>query len=417
MVKIYPFSALHPPSMDGDIVPSVPYDVISREAAKKVIGVNPFSFLRVTRPDAELTELRPSDPAMYESARCNFQRLISEGHLVRDGEPFYYVYKIFQNGKIFYGLCSSLSVDDYIANRIRKHELTTYDKEEDRTRHIRALKAHAGPVVLVFRDNPGIHPILTTAANNFSSLLVRSNQPDGSIHEIYTLNSLLNSELTEKFSQIDSLYIADGHHRAKSAVNVALEQRINGERGEEGQRFLGVLFPDTGIDVYAYHRLIADIGKRTPDGFLMELSSHFEIVPYKGQVNNLSVIPPLTNSDNYHVFHLYIKSFWYECRRLKDQGADRISGLDVSVIQSVVFEGMLGITDPRGDQRLRYIGGVHPLIVLEKAVDNGEFILGFAMQPIKVSDVIGISDDGDIMPPKSTWFEPKLLCGLSIHTF
>jgi uncharacterized protein (DUF1015 family) len=401
-------------------IAAVPYDVVTVDEARAIIAKNQKSFLRVSRPDAEMPEVPPYDPHVYQRASENFNALLSQGLMQRDPAPGMYLYRVRQNGDTFLGLCCCLDVEDYRNTTIRRHEQTRYDKEEDRTRHIEATKTHNGPVVLFYRDTGTIFSFL-------NSLITPATVPDaevrgeqGGIHQIFRIaDPVVLSRIEQEFQQVPSLYIADGHHRAKASVNVA-DRRIAAGLPADGEvsHFMGVMFAQNRVRIHGYSRLLADLGTFTPLTFLEELGKYFEVTPYGNVRGSEYNIPPkVKKPERYHVVHIYLAGKWYECTRLIEKNAAPLDALDVAVLQMYVLEGLLGITDPRGDARLQYLGGARPVADLEKLVDLGKYQIAFAMQPVKVETVLSIADAGGVMPPKSTWFEPKLLSGLVVHTF
>jgi len=418
MVQIYRFAAVRPERQYSEVIPSVPYDVVTAQEARECIEKNPQSFLRVSRPDAELPELPPNDERVYRRAREVFDGMLADGRLQRDPEPGMYVYRAVQDGDEFIGLVCCVGTEDYENRRIRRHELTRYDKEEDRTRHIDVVGANTGLVFLLYRDPDEIFTYIRS--------LIETADPDGStvtaagvLHQVYRVtDEAVLSRLDDLFSTVPDVYIADGHHRAKSAVNVAERRRNEGRFTEEAGKFMVVLFAHDRVRIHGYSRLIADLGDYTLPGFIGTLlESGWDIRPY-GKVDATGYqIQPLAASDGpMHVMHFYMQGTWYEVSRPVADPADLIGSLDVSVLQKDVLEGMLGISDPRGDPRLHYMGGAKPLSALERLVDSGEYALAVAMQPVRVEKVLAIADADGVMPPKSTWFEPKLLSGLVIHT-
>jgi uncharacterized protein (DUF1015 family) len=417
MVRIHRFSALRPGKDDVAQIASVPYDVVTTGEAKDLIEQNPRSFLRVIRSDAELIDVAPDDDMVYARAKANLDAMIDKGMLVRDDSPSLYVYRVKEGGNIYTGLVACLETEDYAENRIRRHEHTRYDKEEDRTRHIDTTNANTGLVVLLYRDSGAI---FTTIA-----ALIQHREPDatvktakGEVHEIFRIaDPGALAEIEGMFSGVESLYIADGHHRAKSAVNVAERRMEAGSLTTEAERFIGVLFAEQRVKIHGYSRLVRDIGSYTPETFLDGLSSIFTVTPYGEIDDTVFRIPPLHEFEApTHVIHMYLQGRWFELSCPVRDAANPIGSLDVSILQGEVLEGMLGITDPRGDRRLQYLGGNRPLSDLEERVDGGEYILAFSVQPVHVETVLGIADEGGVMPPKSTWFEPKLLSGLVLHT-
>lgn len=417
MVQIFRFAALRPEPTLAPWIAAVPYDVVSTEEAREEIDKNPLSFLRVSRSDAELMDIPAHDPRVYVRARENFDRMIAEGQLLRDPVPGLYIYRIEQGADHFIGLCCCLGTEDYVENHIKRHELTRYDKEEDRTCHIDSVNAHNGPVVLLFRDKENVSQYLESLSGDNQKPVSEVLTEQGFRHRVYRItDTKALSHLEGMFSLVPSLYIADGHHRAKSAVNVAERRRKEGRYTEDAGKFMGVIFAENRVRVHGYSRLVADLGPFTTDGFLGALGRLFTITPCEGVDTCGYHIPPRAkNAANLHVIHMYLEGKWYECSCPIDPSADPISSLDVEVLQKGVLERLLLIKDPRADPRLQYLGGARPLSDLTEKVDSGEFKLAFSMQPVLVSSVLSIADAGGIMPPKSTWFEPKLLSGLTIH--
>jgi uncharacterized protein (DUF1015 family) len=420
MVRIYRFAGIRPDPSVASIIAAVPYDVVTAEEVRAITAKNPGTFLRVSRSDAELPELAPDDDRVYQRARENFIALESTGRMKHDPTPGMYLYRVSQEGEIFLGLCCCLDVDDYRKNYIRRHEQTRYDKEEDRTRHIEAVKAHNGPVVLLYRNNDGFFSFI-------ESLVPLSQEPDAEVtldtgitHQIFRITEKKDlARLETHFSSVAALYIADGHHRAKAALNV-VDRRIAAGKPATGEvtRFMGVMFAHDRVKIHGYSRLLTDLGTFTPESFMKRLRDRFDVKLY-GPVNGseYNITPGIINPEKFHVFHLYLSGRWYECTRPVDVNASPLDTLDVAILQKVVFETMFGITDPRGDARLQYLGGARPVSDLENLVDCGKYRIAFAMQPVRVDTVLSIADANGVMPPKSTWFEPKLLSGLIVHTF
>ncbi len=420
MVRIYRFSGVRPVREAAPEIAAVPYDVVTADEAKAIIAQNPKSFLRVSRPDAELPGIPPHDDRVYQRAREMFLHLEQEGLMKKDQEPGIYLYRAQQDGDVFLGLCCCLDVDDYRKNKIRRHELTRYDKEEDRTRHIEAVRAHNGPVVLLYRDGADLFSFIESQVARTEPPVAEVQIGQGAVHQIFRITDpTVLAELERRFAEIPALYIADGHHRAKASVNLVDKILASGNQpGTEVCRFMGVLFAHNRVKIHGYSRLLTDLGPFTPDTFLKELGKHYSVRPYAAVDGSVYNIPPaIADPEKYHIVHLYLRGTWYECTRLRESGAETPDTLDVAVLQKHVLEGMLGITDPRGDARLQYLGGARPVSDLEKLVDEGTYQLAFAMQPVKVETVLSIADAGGIMPPKSTWFEPKLLSGLVVHSF
>jgi len=417
MVKIFSFPAIRPAAKDAGEIACVPYDVVSREEAMEWIEKNPDSFMKVIRPDAVLPDLPAESEEVYTEAKKNLENMIKDGLLLRDKKPGIYLYRVKQGGSIYTGFVANVSVDDYLENKIKKHELTRYDKEIDRTTHIDVTNTHTGLVVLLYRDPGDVFRYIES--------LIPEDRPDsivemdnGIVHEVFRISDDEKVKtIIRMFEDINALYIADGHHRAKSSVNVAMRRRENGTTTEEAERFMAVIFAENRVKIHGYSRLVTDLGKYDPKSFMKELGNKFEIKKYGEIDGTVFRIPQLKESTNpCHVFHMYIEGEWYEISCPVENPEDTIGSLDVSVLQKKVMEDMLGISDPRGDPRLQYLGGARPLSDLEMRVNSGKFVAAFSMQPVKVETVLKIADEGNIMPPKSTWFEPKLLSGLTLHT-
>lgn len=418
MVDIFRFAAVCPGPDLAPRVAAVPYDVVTRDEAAASIRDNPFCFLRVSRADAGLPGVSASDERVYARARETFESFLREGILSRDRTPGMYLYRVTGNGNDFLGLACTVATRDYEENTIRRHELTRVEKEEDRTRHIDAVNAHTGPVVLLYVDRNGLAAFLDSLWEKTGRVDLEVRAPDGTVHRIMRVTADADlAALEEAFAAVPRLYIADGHHRAKSAVNVAGKRKVEGRLTPEATRFLGVLFPHNGVKIHGYSRLVSDLSGMTPEEFLGRLSERFSVEP-RGEVDARAFhIPPLrVPAGAFHVFHVFLGGRWYECSRPRENGADVIASLDVSVLQREVLEPLLGIKDPRRDPRLQYLGGARPLADLMAMVLSGDYAVAFAMQPVQVETVLAIADAGGIMPPKSTWFEPKLLSGLVVHT-
>lgn len=417
MVKIFSFPAIRPTGDEAGDIACVPYDVVSKEEAMEWIENSPESFMKVIRSDAVLPDAPPESPEVYAEAKKNLEDMMKEGLMVRDDKPGIYLYRVKQGGSIYTGFVANVSVDDYLDDKIKKHELTRYDKEIDRTTHIDVTNTHTGLVVLLYRD-PGdiFHYIESLIPEGAPDSIVKTD--NGIVHEVFRISDEEQiGRIIRMFEKIDALYIADGHHRAKSSVNVAMKRREDGTITEEAERFMAVIFAENRVKIHGYSRLVTDLGKYNAESFMKALGEKFEIKKYGEIDDTVFRIPPLKESEiPRHVFHMYIEGEWYELSCPVENPEDTIGSLDVSILQKEVMEEMLDINDPRGDPRLQYLGGARPLSDLEKRVDSGEFAIAFSMQPVQVETVLRIADEGNIMPPKSTWFEPKLLSGLTLHT-
>ena len=416
MVAIYPFTALRPAPEESAYVPSVPYDVVSAEEAAVCIANNPKSFLRVIRSDAELPETPPYDDAVYERARAVFIEMKEKGLFKKDAEQSYSVYQVEDEGRIFTGLVTCIGVSEYQNRVVKRHELTRYDKEEDRTRHIDAVNANTGQVFLLYRDPGGIQKYIENAVAG--DPIAETTTLSGSIHRVYPIRDpAMIEQITRLFANVPSLYIADGHHRAKSAVNVAERRKERGDLTEEATRFMGVLFAHDSVVIHGYSRLIKDLNGMTAEGFLAKLTTGFTVREIFTPDLHASMIPPMAGDSDRYCMHLYLAGRFYELSHPRDSATDAIARLDVSLLQGKVLSPLLEIHDPRGDKRLDFMGGAARIADLIARVDSGEYAAAILMQPIDIDDICAIADDDGIMPPKSTWFEPKLLSGLVVHLF
>ncbi|ABV34523.1 MULTISPECIES: DUF1015 domain-containing protein [Pseudothermotoga] len=408
---VKPFRAVRPKKEFASSVAAKPYDVVDSREAKEVLKLNPYTFYRVTKPEINFDkDMEPSSSEVLQKAREILSEMISSGILIQDETECFYIYK--QTGKdhIQIGLVATFHVDDYLNNKIKKHELTRKEKEDERAKHIYHLKAQTGPVFLMYRSSEKLDSLIERFAQGEPEY--DFTDEDGIRQTVYVVKDRQSVELIKKaFEGVDSFYIADGHHRAASAVRVAqiLRQETSPFKpDEEYNYFLGVLFPHKHLKIYDYNRVIRDLNGLTVQHFISSLENIFDLSlaphsPYK----------PVKK----HEFGMYIGGKWY-ILRLKEgliNESDPVRSLDVSILQEFVLKPILGIDDPRTDKRIEFVGGIYGLRMLENYVDKKGFSVAFALYPTSVEDLMKISDFGFIMPPKSTWFEPKLKSGLFIH--
>ena len=416
MVRIFPFAALRPDPALAPEVASVPYDVISAEEAGTVIRENPRSFLRVSRADAELPRTPPHDEAIYRRARENLLAMEKDGILVRDPEPSLYLYQVGNGERWTTGLVCTIPVDDLLDGTIRSHELTRRDKEEDRTRHIEVVNAQTGLVFLFYRDDGRIGPEIGALPGGRDAAVAEVEVEGGLIHRVFRIPDPARiARAASLVHPLARLYIADGHHRAAAATSVALARRREGRGGGEADRFMAVLFPNDRVAIHGYSRLVTDLPGLTPAAFLERLSRKFqvrEVAPDEtGEVRSRGGV-----TAKGRLFRMYLAGKWYELTRAEESpepGA--VPVLDVQVLQDEVLGPLLGVRNPREDPRLQFLGGSGPVADLEARVDRGEFAVAFALRPVRIEEVMAVADAGGIMPPKSTWFEPKLRSGLLVH--
>jgi uncharacterized protein (DUF1015 family) len=407
MATLYPFRALRPTPADAARIAAVPYDVVNAEEARALAEGNPQSFLRVSRAELEFPpQTDPYGDAVYARAADNFSRL--KKTLVLEDEPSLYFYRLRMGSHEQLGLAACFSLAEYDANVIKKHERTRRDKEDDRTRHMLALHAQTGPVFLVHKASADVDAIAarivaTPALVDFAAV-------DGVQHTLWRVAGSDRDALVAAFAQMSSLYIADGHHRAASAARARTEMRDGGLPGEalgDGADFntvLAVAFPHDQVQILPYNRIVKDLAAASPEQFLDAVSAAFTITPGPATPGRQGDIA------------MYFQQQWRTLRpRLAVDPSDPIGALDVSVLQDRLLTPILGIGDIRTDKRVDFVGGARGTSELEALVNRGTAAVAFSLFPVSVSDLIAVSDAGAIMPPKSTWFEPKLRDGLLIH--
>lgn len=408
MITIRPFQALMPGDNVADVA-AVPYDVVDREQAAAQAEGQPLSFLRVSRSEIELPpETNPYDQVVYDLAVANFAKLRGAAPLTHDAHPSLYAYAQTMGDHRQIGLVAAASVDDYDADRIKKHEKTRQAKEDDRTTHTVRLRAHSGPVFLTCRDQDGLSATLAEIASG--AALFDFVASDGVRHEVWRVPSETAVALVELFAGVPALYVADGHHRAKSASRTRETFRAAdpAHTGEEAYNyFLTVIFPGDQLAILGYNRAVHDLNGLTAESFLDSISGEFVVTP----AENAEPKAP-------GAVCMYLAGSWYLLtpRRGLD-GLNVADALDVSVLQDRLLAPVLGIDDPRTSNRIDFVGGIHGTARLEELVDSGKASVAFSMHPVTVDELMAIADAGMIMPPKSTWFEPKLRDGLLVHTF
>ena len=407
MAVIRPFRALRPPAERAQAVASVPYDVVNTEEARALADGNPLSFLHVSRPEIDLpagTDIY-SD-AVYREAVNNFEQLIATCPLEKEAEPSLYLYRLVMGQHTQIGVVTVCSVDEYDSDIIRKHERTRRDKEDDRTRHILMLRAQTGPVFLTYRTRPEIDEQVSAAINGEPLFDITAG--DGVRHTIWRLSD--TEALVNSFASVPLLYIADGHHRAASASRARAElrdQSFTHTGSEDYNYFLTVIFPDSQVQILAYNRVVRDLNGLSQEQFLDAVKNQFTIT------ENANPEPPQRGH-----WSMYLDGKWHglTLSPAATLPASIVSALDVSVLQDRLLDPVLGIKDVRTDKRIDFVGGLRGTKELEHLVDEGKAAVAFSLYPTTVSELLMVSDANEIMPPKSTWFEPKLRDGLLIHT-
>jgi len=405
MSLIQPFAGLRPvPEQAGDVA-APPYDVLSSEEARQRAGDKPLNFLHISKAEIDLPiDTDPYSPAVYAKSAENFQHLIDQGVLIRDPAPCYYAYRLTMGEHIQTGLVAAASVADYDSNRIRKHEFTRPDKEDDRVRQIEALNAQTGPVLLAYPDTPAADALIAEAVKGTPIADVTS--PEGIRHTVWKIaDADLISRITQVFDGMDNLYIADGHHRSAAASRVAAARR--GAGAASAEHFLSVIFPAHEMRIMDYNRVVRDLHGLSSEAFLQLVEETFLIATAKNQVH----------PEKPGVVGMYFGGRWYrlEIRPELVPTHDPVKRLDVSLLSDFLLAPILGITDLRRDKRIDFVGGIRGLEELETRVNSGEMAVAFAMHATRMTDLMAVADSGNVMPPKSTWFEPKLADGLVSH--
>ena len=414
MATIKPFRAFRPGNNLAEKVASKPYDVLSSAEAKIEAQGNSHSFLHVIKPEIDLPdETDLYSEAVYEKARSNFLDMINAEILVQDNLPHLYIYRQIMDGREQYGLVACSSIDDYFNDIIKKHEFTRPEKENDRIRHMKTIGAHPGPVFLTYHAVNEIDKIVNEVAGS-QAPVVDFTADDGVQHSVWVVSDPSKNEtLVSLFSQkVAATYIADGHHRAASSAKVgaALRQENVGSDGSEDFNFfLSVLFPANQLHIMDYNRVVKDLNGLSEAEFLEKVKNNFSI----------EEMAALYKPTQLHEFSMYLNGKWYRLQANQNtyDPNDPIKVLDVSVLSDYLFDPVLGIKDQRTDKRIGFIGGIRGLEELEKRVDSGEMKVAIALYPVSIQQLIDISDSGNVMPPKSTWFEPKLRSGLFVHLF
>jgi uncharacterized protein (DUF1015 family) len=405
-MRFKPFAAWRPRPDLAARVAAPPYDVVNREEAARLAQGNPVSFLHVGRSDIDLPpDTDPYDPRVYQSARDSLDRFMRAGVLVQDAAPTIYLYEQVMDGRSQVGVVGCVHVDDYESNVILKHEKTRRDKEDDRTRHVLSLNAHAEPVFLTVRDTPELDRLI--AAGITGAPLYDFTAPDGVRHRVWKAPE--PGPFVAAFQAIPCAYVADGHHRCASAWRAGVERRAANPAHtgtEEYNWFLAVLFPSSRLRILPYHRVVKDLDGQTPAQLLERLASVGTVTPAAA-----------ASPDGPGRFGVYLDGRWY--RLVLDPATipgDPVRSLDAALLEERVLGPILGIGDIRTDKRIDFVGGIRGTPELERRVNSGEMAIAFAMYPVSLDQLMAVSDAGGIMPPKTTWFEPKLRSGLFVHT-
>lgn len=408
MAVIKAFECIRPDEKVADRVAALPYDVYNREEALKEVEREPLSFLAIDRAETQFdSSVDTYADCVYDKARELLDSRIADGTFITDTDKAYYVYELTMNGRTQTGIAACASIDDYNNNIIKKHENTRADKEQDRINHVDRCSAQTGPIFLAYRADEVIRNEVAKAKE--TKPLYSFTSPDGIRHQVYKISNAQSVENIEKaFAGIDDIYIADGHHRAASAVKVGLKRReehpdYTGE--EEFNYFLSVLFPDEELMIMPYNRVAKDLNGYSKEEFIKKIEEKFEIE------ESAAAVEPAYKAE----FGMYLDEKWYKLKAKKDiLSDDPVDGLDVAILQNNLLEPVLGIHDPKTDKRIDFVGGIRGLLELEKRCHT-DCVLAFSMYPTSIAELFAVADAGRLMPPKSTWFEPKLRSGLFIH--
>ncbi len=412
MPKVTPFRGIRPTPELAHRIAALPYDVYNRKEACEVVKKEPLSFLKIDRAETQFSDdVSTYDPKVYDKAKELLHAAISDGHLVKEETPCYYIYELIMDGRSQTGIVACSDIDDYVNSIIKKHENTREEKEIDRINHVNITDAHTGPIFLAYRSKAEINEIVEESKKTLPALYDFTSD-DGITHKAWCISDATTCEKLEKlFAEIPCTYIADGHHRCASAVKVGLNRRKenpNYTGNEEYNRFLSVLFPDDQLAILPYNRVVKDLNGLDKEAFIAAIEKAGFAVEAKGS----SQVAPASKG----TFGMYLGGEWYLLTANDSLLCEHpVDGLDVSILQDNLLGPILGIGDPRIDKRIDFVGGIRGLGELEKRVAE-DMTVAFSMYPTSIEELLQVADAGLLMPPKSTWFEPKLRSGLFIHS-
>ncbi len=413
MATIRPFKGIRPPKELVEKVESRPYDVLSSEEARAEAGDNEMSLYHIIKPEIDFSpETSEYDPKVYEQAARNFKKFQDKGWLVQDEKPAYYIYAQTMNGKTQYGLVVGAFVEDYLNGTIKKHELTRKDKEEDRMKHVRVNDANIEPVFFAYPDNKVLDELINKYVKNNAPEYDFIAPIDGFGHQFWVIADANDIDvITKEFAKMPALYIADGHHRSAAAALVGAEKANNNPNhkgDEEYNYFMAVCFQASQLTILDYNRVVKDLNGLTSAQFLEKVAQNFDVQKMGKEMYRPTAL---------HNFSLYLDGEWYSLAAKKGtyNDADPIGVLDVDISSRLILDEILGIKDLRTDKRIDFVGGIRGLSELKERVDSGEMKMALALYPVSMQQIMDIADSGKIMPPKATWFEPKLRSGLVIH--
>lgn len=405
MAELRPFRGVRPPKELAQKLVAPPYDVVNAEEARAYAKGNADSFFRISRPEIDLSPMTDEHAdVVYAKGRENLEEFKRTGRLVQDSEPCFYLYRQRMGAHVQTGVVAAASVPEYDAQLIKKHELTRADKEDDRTRHVDELGGNDEPVFLTYRTTAAVAALVEEGTRGAPEYDFTTE--DGIGHTFWVVRGELNGKLQEAFRAVPALYIADGHHRSAAASRVHALRKKRGQGGGH-DRFLAVVFPHDQMQILDYNRVVKDLNGLSPEQLLQKLGERFEVTPGAQK-----------KPDRGHHFGMYLGGQWYQLKAKPGTFETTPTGvLDVTILQRNVLEPLLGIGDPRKDSRIHFVGGIRGMEELERLVNGGAWKVAFSMYPTSLDQLMAIADAGEIMPPKSTWFEPKLRSGLVLHLF
>ena len=409
MARIIPFKAIRPTEEEAAVIAALPYDVYNRQEAYEKVKEQPGSFLAIDRPETQFApDIDMYSPEVYAKASSMLQQWISEGRFIQDKDDYYYLYELTMDGRSQTGIVACASIDDYENSVIKKHENTRAEKEQDRIRHVDTCSAQTGPIFLAYKSEKTIADVVAGTKKN--APVYDFTAEDGITHRCWIIDDENSkSIISSAFDKMESIYIADGHHRAASAVKVGQKRRSEnpGYTGKEDFNFfLSVLFPDDELKIYDYNRVVKDLNGLAPEELLEELDSIVDII----KTDDAPIRPEAKGQ-----WSMLLEDTWYLCQVKPELLVDDpVEGLDVSLLQNLILQPLLGIEDPKTDSRIDFVGGIRGLEELERRC-NSDCKIAFAMYPTSIAELFAVADAGLLMPPKSTWFEPKLRSGLFIH--
>ena len=412
MITVKPFFALRPDEKLVSECAALPYDVMSSDEARAMVEGKPYSFLHIDKAEIDLDKsVDIYDEKVYAKAASNLKEFEDKGVYINDGKKRYYFYRQIMDGRAQTGIVGCASIDDYLENRIKKHEFTRADKEIDRIKHVDICSAHTGPIFLTYKDSSILDNIIEKETEK--APIYDFTSEDGIRHTVWATDDVnVDTAIEQEFSSLEALYIADGHHRAASAVKVGVKRRQenpNYDGTEEFNFFLSVIFPSKSLKILDYNRLIKDLNGLTPDEFLSVISKNVGTVEEYAEIGQY-------RPDSIHTVGIYVNKKWYKVKFYDEicKEASAVDRLDCAILQKNVLSAILGIEDPRSDKRIDFAGGIRGLEYLEKRC-NEDMVAAIAMYPTSLDELMAVADSGAVMPPKSTWFEPKLRSGILIH--